>query len=105
MTIKIIVLYPHPKDEAAFEQQYLTKHLPLMRQILGADVPLITYRALAIGTRPTPYHRVAEIHFPDRAHFEAFARSDGSRIGSQSAFEVSTGGPPVTLVCEEQPPV
>jgi hypothetical protein len=29
ITIKLVVLYPNPKDETAFEQQYLAKHLPL----------------------------------------------------------------------------
>ena len=102
MTVKLMVLYPHPRDELAFERRYVGKHLPLMRELLGPRVRIPTYRTLGSPERPSPYYRVAEIHFDDLEHFNAFARSEQAELGRRSSIEVSTGGMPLTLVCVEQ---
>jgi uncharacterized protein (TIGR02118 family) len=103
MPVKLVVLYPHPRDAQEFERQYLGKHLPLMRELLGPDVRLPTY--LTVGAPDRPFYRVAEIHFGEMERLNEFVRSGKAAIGSKSAHEVSTGGPPVTLVCEEQGPI
>jgi uncharacterized protein (TIGR02118 family) len=102
MTIKLVVLYPRPEDEAEFEREYVGKHLPLMRELVGPDVPLPTYRTVDTPGRPAQYYRVAEIHFPDMPSFQAFAQSDRGRLGRESSLRVSSGGKPTFLVCEEQ---
>ena len=103
MPVKLLVLYPHPTDTDEFERRYDAKHLPLMRRLIGPDVPLLTYKTL--GAPERPYYRIAEIHFADMAHFTRFLQSDPQGTGRASAEKVSTGGPPVFLVCEEQPRV
>jgi hypothetical protein len=73
-----------------------------MRSVLPAASQLFTSRALELGTsKPATYYRIAEIHFPDRATFDAFASSDGARLGRESSHEVSTGGRPISIVCED----
>jgi uncharacterized protein (TIGR02118 family) len=99
--VKLVVLYPNPVDPEAFERYYTAEHLPLMRRLVGPDVPLPTYKTV----QPAPYYRVAEIHFRDRTHFDEFVGSGKSRIGSESAKRVSTGGKPITFLCEEQPKI
>lgn len=103
MPVKLLVLYPHPTDTDEFERRYNAEHLPLMRRLIGPDVPLLTY--LTLGAPERPYYRIAEIHFADMAHFTRFLQSDPQGTGRASAEKVSTGGPPVFLVCEEQPRV
>ena len=103
MPVKLVVLYPHPRDVDSFERQYVGKHLPLMRELIGPGVPLRTYRT--VGAPDRPYYRVAEIHFADMAHFQRFLQGDPTGRGRESATAVSTGGPPVFLVCDEQPEV
>jgi uncharacterized protein (TIGR02118 family) len=105
MTVKLVVLYPHPKDEAEFERQYVQKHLPLMRKLAGPDIPLPTYRTIETPERPAPYYRVAEIHFPNRQRFDAFVQAPENAVGRKSSLEVSTGGKPIFLVCEQQPEI
>jgi uncharacterized protein (TIGR02118 family) len=100
MAVKLLVLYPHPKDEDEFERVYNGEHLPLMRRLVGPGVPLLTYRT--VGAPDRSYYRTAEIHFEDMAHFTRFLQSDPKGTGRASAEKVSTGGPPVFLVCEEQ---
>lgn len=102
MTVKLVVLYPQPEDAAEFERQYVGKHLPLMRQLVGPEVPLPTYRTVSTPERPARYYRVAEIHFPDMQSLEAFAKSDRGRAGRESSLRVSTGGKPTFLICEQQ---
>jgi uncharacterized protein (TIGR02118 family) len=100
--IKIVVLYPQPTDPEAFEQQYVKHHLPLMRQLLGPDVPLPTFKPDHSAERPAPFYRLAEIHFRDRAQLAEFVRSGKAAIGGESSERVSTGGKPTVLVCEER---
>ena len=102
MTIKLIVLYPHPKNTEEFERQYIGKHLPLMRELVGPGVPLPTYLTRGSPDQPAPYYRVAEIHSRDSRHFDEFTQSGRSGIGHESSVAVSTGGKPTYLVCDEQ---
>ena len=102
MTIKLVVLYPHPIDADEFERLYVGKHLPLMRELVGPGVPLPTYRTIGSGERQPPFYRVAEIHFRSMDHFNEFTGSGRSKIGHESSVKVSTGGKPIYLVCEEQ---
>jgi uncharacterized protein (TIGR02118 family) len=102
MAIKLVVLYPHPVDPVAFDRYYVDHHLPLMRQLLGPGVALPTFKTLPRGSHLGPYYRMAEIGFPNQAVFDEFVQSGRAKTGSDSAFAVSTGGKPVTLVCVEQ---
>ena len=40
MTAKLLVLYPKAADPDAFEKRYHGQHMPLMRELVGPDVPL-----------------------------------------------------------------
>ena len=100
MSVKLVVLYPKPTDPEAFESYYHSQHLPLMRRLVGPDIPLPTYRVTAnFGAEP-PFYRVAEIHFPDRSRLDAFLRADPSGVGRASAIKVSSGGLPSFFLCE-----
>jgi uncharacterized protein (TIGR02118 family) len=102
MTLKLVILYPHPPDPEEFDRYYIDHHLPLMRQLLGPDIALQTYKTWPPGENAGPYYRTAEIHFPDRAAFDDFVQSGRSKKGHDSAMRVSTGGKPLTLICIEQ---
>jgi uncharacterized protein (TIGR02118 family) len=100
MSVKLVVLYPQPMNIEEFERRYHAEHLPLMRSLVGPNVPLPTYRVRVISNTNAPYYRIAEIHFADLERFRAFVDSDGSGRGRASSLEVSTGGLPTFLVCE-----
>jgi uncharacterized protein (TIGR02118 family) len=99
MSVKLVVLYPKPTDIDEFERRYHGEHLPLMRSLLGPDVPLPTYRVNSPSGAEPPYYRVAEIHFADLQRFHAFVASDPAQTGRESSLKVSTGGPPTFLLC------
>jgi uncharacterized protein (TIGR02118 family) len=100
--IKIVVLYPQPTDSPMFERVYHHEHLPLMRRLITPADRVPTYR---VRDASAPFYRMAEIHFPNLAALEAFGGSRDARVARQSSEQVSTGGKPVVLVCDADPPV
>ena len=99
MSIKLIVLYPRPIDEAVFEQVYHDQHMRLMRRLITPAERTPTYRVRLPGA--APFYRMAEVHFDSLAELEAFASSDEGKGARRSSEAVSTGGKPVVLVCEK----
>lgn len=101
MSIKLVVLYPRPLDEQVFERIYHGQHMPLMRSLIAPGTRLRTYRVrMPDGA---PFYRMAEVDFDDLAQLDAFARSEGGKGAKRSSAQVSTGGAPCTLICEEDP--
>lgn len=101
MTIKLVVLYPHPIDEDEFEERYVHEHLPLMNRLVGS-AEIQTYRTVSVSRNPPAFYRIAEIHFRDIDQFNHFVESGNSKIGRDSSLNVSTGGEPTFLLCRQE---
>lgn len=101
LSIKLIVLYPPPLDEAAFERAYHTQHMPFMRSVISPGERVPTFRVLR--SSGTAIYRVAQIDFESSAELEAFGRSEAGQHARRSSESVSTGGAPQILVCEKDP--
>jgi uncharacterized protein (TIGR02118 family) len=101
--VKLIVMYPRPKDIDAFENLYQTEHVPMAVEKLAGKSKLVATKILATpdGT-PPPFYRIAEVHFPSMEALQACAASDGGKETLGHAAEISSGGPPVFLVAEEE---
>ena len=101
---KLIVIYPTPKDVAAFERAYADEHLPMAAPIFdaaGATRAVLTKIEGATGTT-APFHRIAEIHFPSLAALNACAASQAGRDALADASRISSGGPPIVLIATEE---
>jgi uncharacterized protein (TIGR02118 family) len=101
---KLVVLYPMPKDLAEFERAYSAEHVPMAAPIFqaaGATKAVLT-RVLNAPAGVPAFHRVAEIHFPSLEALQACAASQGGRDAIAHAHAISSGGPPVILIAEEQ---
>jgi uncharacterized protein (TIGR02118 family) len=100
---KIMVLYPTPRDPAAFEKAYRDEHTPMVTP--GAFPGMTRFVASRItGTAdgsPSPFARVAELHFPSLQALQAAAGSEGAKKAVAHAVSISTGGPPQFLIAEE----
>jgi len=98
---KLVVVYPRPLDISAFEEAYLTEHVPMARKNLkgATKVVLTKISASADGAIP-PFHRIAEIHFPSMDALQACAASEGGKQTVAHAVAISSGGPPAFLVAE-----
>ena len=102
--VKVVVLYPVPTDVNSFEQAYARDHSPMvtpenfkgLRKFIASKV---------VGTAdgsPAPFHRIAELHFPSMEALQAAAASAVAQEVIAHALSISSGGPPVFLVAEEE---
>jgi len=101
--VKLIVIYPRPKDIEAFEKLYQDEHVPMAVKKLSGKTKLIATKVVATpdGT-PPPFYRIAEIYFPSLQALQACAESAGGQETVAHAVKISSGGAPVFLVAEEQ---
>lgn len=100
---KIVVIYPRPTDVDAFEKVYIEEHMP----IAAAKIKGVTKFAgtKVVGTpdgSTPPYYRIAELYFPSMQALQESAASSGTQEAVAHAFSISTGGPPIILVAEEE---
>jgi uncharacterized protein (TIGR02118 family) len=97
---KLIVLYPPPTDAAAFERRYRDEHVPLAFKIPGLK-KFLAAKVLASPMGATPYQRVAEVYFDSMESLQAAMASAAGQTAVGHAMEISTGGPPVVLIAED----
>jgi len=101
---KLMVMYPMPKDMAAFERAYSAEHLPMAAPIFeaaGATKVVLT-KILGAATGTSAFHRIAEIHFPSTESLQKCAASQAGRDALGHAHKISNGGPPIILTAEEE---
>lgn len=100
---KIVVLYPQPRDVAAFEKAYLEEHMPLAAEkLLGTSKVVLSKTFSSPTAGPPQYHRIAEIHFPTMEALQSCLSSPGGKETAAHAILISTGGPPVFMIAEEE---
>ena len=100
--VKLIVMYPPPTDVAAFERRYTDEHVPMAVQKLQGKTKIVATKVLGSPQGKAAFHRIAEVHFPSMDALQACAASEGGKETLAHAAAISTGGPPVLLVAEEQ---
>jgi uncharacterized protein (TIGR02118 family) len=100
--VKMVVIYPTPEDVAAFEKVYNEEHIPLAAQKLSGQTKLVASRIVGSPAGAAPFHRIAEVHFASMDALQACAASEGGQATIAHAVAISTGGPPIFLVAEEE---
>ncbi|MFE3797733.1 EthD family reductase [Nocardia tengchongensis] len=88
---RLLVLYPEPADPDHFRDYYVTKHLPLVREMPGLLACRYSFDVKAIKGE-APYFAVFEADFADAA---ALAAARSSAQGQRAAADVvnyATGG-------------
>jgi len=99
---KLTVIYPHPKDVVTFENTYQTEHVPLAVSKLAGKTKMVATKVLASPQGSAPFYRIAEVYFPSMQALEECAASDGGKETLDHATKISSGGPPIFLVAEEE---
>jgi len=100
--VKLVVIYPRPKDVDAFEKVYRNEHVPLAIAKLATKTKIVATKVLSSPRGVPPFYRVAEVHFPSIEALEACAASEGGKETLAHAVKISTGGTPIFLVAEEE---
>jgi uncharacterized protein (TIGR02118 family) len=100
--VKLVVMYPRPKDVDAFEKVYQAEHVPMAVQKLGGKTKLVATKVVGSPQGTAPFYRIAEVHFPSMEALQACAASEGGKEKIGHAMKISSGGPPVIMIAEEQ---
>ncbi|HXM22451.1 MAG TPA: EthD family reductase [Terriglobales bacterium] len=77
MAVKLVVLYPRPKDVEAFERVYNRDHVPMAGEKLAGKTKIVATKMLGSPQGTPAFHRFAEIHFPSMEALQACAASEG----------------------------
>ncbi|HEV2751976.1 MAG TPA: EthD family reductase [Gemmatimonadales bacterium] len=100
--VKLMVMYPPPKDVQAFESVYQDEHVPMAVKKLGGKTKLVATKVQGSPQGKAAFYRIAEVHFPSLEALQACAASAGGKETLAHAAKISTGGPPVIMIAEEQ---
>src|SRR5213595_21533 len=100
--VKLMVMYPPPKDVQAFERLYLDEHVPMAVKQLAGKTKLVATKVQGSPQGKPAFYRIAEVHFHSPEALQACAASAGGKETLAHAAKISTGGAPVVLIAEEQ---
>jgi uncharacterized protein (TIGR02118 family) len=100
--VKLIVMYPRPKDIEAFEKVYQNEHVPMAVEKLAGKTKIVASEVLSSPQGAAPFHRIVEVYFPSKQALEACAASEGGKQTLAHAVSISSGGAPTFLIAEEQ---
>lgn len=98
---KLIVIYPKPVDPGTFESRYRQEHVPMVQGKIPGLRKFVAARVLGTPTGVAPYQRVAELYFDSMASLQSAMASVEGQAAVAHAMEISTGGPPVVLIAED----
>ena len=100
-SFKLIVAYPQPKDASAFEKIYQQEHVPMAVANLPGKTKMVATKILQSPQGGPQFYRVAEVHFPSMEALQRCAETAGSKETLAHAAKISSGGPPVIMIAEE----
>ena len=101
-SVKIVVIYPRPQDEAAFERAYKEEHIPMVEQKLKGMTRLVLTKVTGSPQGKVSAYRIAEVHFSSMDDLNQCVGSEGGQQVVAHAAQISTGGAPLMLVCDEE---
>jgi uncharacterized protein (TIGR02118 family) len=99
---KLIVAYPQPKDVEVFEAVYQNEHVPLALANLAGKTKMVSTETVQTPQGMPAFYLIAEVHFPSLEALQRCAESAGGKETLANAVKISSGGPPVIMVAEEE---
>jgi uncharacterized protein (TIGR02118 family) len=100
-SVKLIVAYPQPKDTVSFEAVYQKEHVPMAVAKLTGKTKIVATRVLPSPQGKPPFYCIAEVHFPSLEALQRCAESAGGKETLAHAVKISSGGPPIVMIAEE----
>jgi uncharacterized protein (TIGR02118 family) len=85
---RLYAVWSHPEDIEGFEQYYESVHAPKAAAIPGLQRLVLTRTGDALGDEPSPFHRIAELWFEDRAALDAALDSPELQLAAEDAAEM-----------------
>ena len=101
-SVKIVVIYPRPAEETEFERAYLDEHVPMVEDKLKGLTRLVLTKVQSSPQGKVSAYRIAEFHFSTLEDLNKAAESDGGKEVIAHGIKISTGGPPIILICTDE---
>ena len=98
----MVVIYPRPQDEEAFERLYKDEHVPMAEEKLKGLTRLVLTKINGSPQGKVTAYRIAEVHFSSLEDLNKCMESEGGLAFMAHAAKISTGGAPLMLICEEE---
>jgi len=102
MSVKLLVLYPTPKNPEQFDRRYEQEHLPMGKAELKGAIGLASHRILGSPAGNSPFARLTEVTFPTMKALQECATLPGAQRTMANAVEISTGGTPHFMIVEQE---
>jgi uncharacterized protein (TIGR02118 family) len=99
MPARLLALYGHPTDTAAFDRHYTSTHVPLAKKLPGLRSYTLSHGQIGAADGKAPYHLVGELTFDSLADVQAALSSPEGAAAAGDLGNFATGG--VTLVWYE----
>jgi uncharacterized protein (TIGR02118 family) len=103
MTAHLLIVYPVPKNAAAFDLAYREQHLPYAGPRLVGATGVTTQRVVGPSYAPPPYHLISDVSFPTLDALKACAASEGGKQALAHAASISSGGAPMIMALNDDP--
>lgn len=90
--VKLLVLYGHPQDPAAFDKYYEEVHIPIAKKMRGLKRWTV---GKVLGTpdgQPAPYYFIAELYMETREDFATLLASPEGQATVADVPKFATGG-------------
>jgi len=101
-SVKIVVIYPRPQDEEAFETAYQEEHMPMVEEKLKGMTRFVASKVTGSPQGKVMAYRLAEVHFSSMEDLNKCLDTNGAKEVIAHATKISTGGSPIILICEEE---
>ena len=98
MAAKVLVMYNHPTDPAAFDAYYAETHTPIAKKIPGLRSLLLSTGPIVMPDgSPSPYHQIAELIFDSMADLQAALTSPEGRATAGDLRNFAGAGVSLTI--------
>jgi uncharacterized protein (TIGR02118 family) len=77
------------------------EHVPIVFEKIPGLKKFVAARVLGTPAGAAPYQRVAELYFESADSLQSAMASAGGQAAVAHAMEISTGGPPLVLIAED----
>jgi uncharacterized protein (TIGR02118 family) len=81
--VKLVALFKHPEDAAAFDQHYHEVHAPLMRVVPGLRKLEVTRFTSGVRGEKPEYYMMAEMYWDDKAALDEAMTSAQNRAAGK----------------------